>query len=156
VDDEENPDYKTAQFAILDTMAAAMTSAREVDAANRRLYARYRKYGVQDREGFTEYFHNGMLVNMSLRGSESIGNGLYSPRITYFSTTTEAPDETAQGDWLHLMGEAGLTHTSAVLRYLATGEFEVEREANAFRGAVTRKVFRVKPVLPGGDPAPGG
>jgi hypothetical protein len=156
VDDDENPDYKTAQFAILDTMAAAMTSAREVDAANRRLYARYRKYGVQDREGFTEYFHNGMLVNMSLTGSESIGNGLYSPRITYFSTTTEAPDETAQGDWMHLMGAAGLTHTSAVLRYLATGEFEVEREASAFRGIVTRKVFRVKPVLPGGGGAPGG
>ena len=110
----------------------------------------------KDREGFTEYFHNGMLVNMSLTGSESIGNGLYSPRITYFSTTTEAPDETAQGDWMHLMGAAGLTHTSAVLRYLATGEFEVEREVSAFRGTVTRKVFRVKPVLPGGSGVPGG
>jgi hypothetical protein len=156
VDDEENPDYKTAQFAILDTMAAAMTSAGEVDAVNRRLYARYKKYGVQDREGFTEYFHNGMLVNMRLKGAESIGNGLYSSRITYFSATTEAPDEPARGDWMRLMGQAGLTHTSAVLRYLATGEFEVKREAEAFEGAVTRKVFRVKPVMPGGVDAGGG
>jgi hypothetical protein len=131
-------------------MAAAMTSAPEVDAANRRLYARYRKYGVQDREGFTEHFHNGMLVNMRLRGAESIGNGLYSPRITYFSATTEAPDETAQGDWMRLMGTAGLTHTSAVLRYLANGEFEVEREVEAFRGTVTRKAYRLKPVMPVG------
>lgn len=150
VDDEENPEYKTAQFAILDTMAAAMTSAEAVDAVNRRLYARYRKYGTQDREGFSEYFHNGMLVNMRLRGAESIGSGLYSPRITYFSTTTEAPDEPARGEWMQLMGEAGLTHTSAVLRYLATGEFEVEREVEAFRGVITRKAFRVKPVMPGG------
>jgi hypothetical protein len=151
VDDEENPDYKTAQFAILDTIAAAMTSAGEVDAVNRRLYARYRKYGVQDREGFSEHFHKGMLVNMRLRGAESIGSGLYSPRITYFSATTEAPDEPARGEWMRLMGEAGLTHTSAALRYLAAGSFEIEREVEAFQGAVTRKVFRVKPVLPGGD-----
>ncbi len=150
VDDDEHPDYRTAQFAILDTMAAAMTSAPEVDAANRRLYARYRKYGVQDRDGFTEHFHNGMLVNMRLKGAESIGNGLYSPRITYFSATTEAPDETAQGDWMRLMGTAGLTHTSAVLRYLATGEFEVEGEMEAFRGFVTRKTYRLKPVMPAG------
>jgi hypothetical protein len=54
------------------------------------------------------------------------------------------------------MGAAGLTHTSAVLRYLATGEFGVERKADAFRGTVTRKVFRVKPVLPGGGGSPGG
>jgi len=150
VDDEDNPDYRVAQFAILDTMAAAMTSAEAVEAANRRLYARYRKYEVQDREGFTEYFHNGMLVNMRLRGAESVGTGLYSPRITYFSVTTEAPDETARGPWLQLMGEAGVTHTSAALRYLANGRSEVKRESEAFRGVVTRKVFRVKPVLPAG------
>jgi len=150
VDDEENPDYKEAQFALLDTMAAAMTSSEDLASANRRLYARYRKYGVQDREGFTEYFYNGMLVNMALKGAESIGNGLYSPRITYFSATTEAPDETAQGPWMDLMTRMGLTHTSSALRYLASGTFEVKREAKAFQGTVTRKVFRVKPVLPGG------
>jgi len=154
VDDDENPEYRTAQFAILDSLAVAMTSAEAVDAANRRLYARYRKYETQEREGFTEYFHHGMLVNMRLRGTESIGTGLYSPRITYFSITTEAPDETARGPWLRLMGEAGVTHTSAALRYLATGDFEVKREENAFLGTVTRKVYRIKPVLPGA-PGPG-
>jgi hypothetical protein len=158
VEDEENPDFKTAQFAILDSMAAAMTGNEEVDDMNRRLYARYKRYGEQDRDGFTEYFHNGMVVSMRLRGAESIGTGLYSPRITYFGVTTEAPDETARGDWLRLMGEAGLAHTSAALRYLAAGEFEVKREVEASDGVVMRKVFRVKPVLPpkGEDPDEGG
>jgi hypothetical protein len=151
VDDEDNPDYKKAQFAMLDSMAAAMTGYEEVQEVNQRLYRRYRKYEVQDRDGFTEYFHNGMLVNMRLRGAESIGNGAYSPRITYFSATTEAPDEIARGEWLRIMVEMGVTHTSSMLRYLATGEFDVEREANAFDGVVTRKLFRVKPVLPPGD-----
>ncbi len=151
VEDEENPEYQKAQFAILDSLASAMTGDPEILEANNRLYARYRKYGEQEREGFTEYFHRGMVVSQSLRGRESIGTGLTSPRITYFSVTTEAPDETARGGYLKLMGEMGLAHVGAALRYLATGEFEVEREVKAFRGAVTRSVFRVKPVLP---PAP--
>ena len=117
---------------------------------NQRLYARYKKYGEQDRDGFTEYFHNGMVVSMRLRGGESIGTGLNSPRITYFSVTTEAPDETARGDWMDLMGRIGLAHTTSSLKYLATGEFEIEREAEAFDEAVIRKLYRVKPVLPPG------
>ncbi len=148
VEDEENPDYQKAQFAILDSMAAAVTADEEVHSTNQRLYARYKKYGEQDRDGFTEYFHNGMVVNMGLQGSESIGNGVNSPRITYFSVTTEAPDETARGDWMNLMGRIGLAHTTSTLRYLATGEFDVEREAEAFDDAVIRKLYRVKPVMP--------
>ena len=148
VEDEENPDYQKAQFAILDSMAAAVTGNAEVDAMNRRLYARYKKYGEQDRDGFTEYFHNGMVVSMRLTGTESIGTGLNSPRITYFSVTTEAPDETARGPWMDLMGQVGLAHTTSTLKYLATGEFKVEREAEAFDEAVIRKLYRVKPVLP--------
>jgi hypothetical protein len=148
VDDRENPDYKTAQFAILDSLAAAITGHPEVEAMNQRMYARYKKYGEQERRGFTEYFHNGMVVNLALRGAESIGSGVNSPRITYFSVTTEAPDETARGEWMELMNHAGLAHTTAALRYLASGENRIEREAHAFDGAVTRKVFRVKPVLP--------
>jgi hypothetical protein len=148
VEDEENPDYQKAQFAILDSMAAAVTGNADVDDMNRRLYARYKKYGEQDRDGFTEYFHNGMVVNMRLTGNESIGNGLNSPRITYFSVTTEAPDETARGPWMDLMGQVGLAHTTSTLKYLANGEFEVEREAEAFDEAVVRKLYRIKPVLP--------
>jgi hypothetical protein len=147
-EDEEHPEYKTAQFAILDSMAAAMTGNEEVHAVNQRMYARYKKYGEQDRDGFREYLHNGMVVSMSLRGSESIGNGLNSRRITYFSVTTEAPDETARGEYMDIMGQAGLAHTTSSLKYLANGFFDVERESEAFDGAVTRKVFRVKPVMP--------
>ena len=107
-----------------------------------------RSTGSRIRDGFTEYFHNGMVVSMRLTGTESIGTGLNSPRITYFSVTTEAPDETARGPWMDLMGQVGLAHTTSTLRYLATGEFEVEREAEAFDEAVVRKLYRVKPVLP--------
>ncbi|NNK63190.1 MAG: hypothetical protein HKO98_08235, partial [Gemmatimonadetes bacterium] len=150
VDDDEAPEYGEAQWAVLDSIAAAITAEPAVEDMNRRMYARYRKYGVQDQDAFTEFFHEGILVNLRLRGPDSIGQGLYSPRITWFSTTTEAPDETARGDWLELVATAGLAHSSALLRYLAGGEFEIEREADADAGGVARSVARVKPVLPGG------
>ncbi len=148
VDDPANPEYRAAQFAILDSIAAAITGHAEVEAMNRRMYERYAKYGRQDVENFREHFHNGMLIYLALRGRESIGTGVGSPRITYFAATTEAPDETARGDWLRLVADAGLAHTTALLRYLAQGQNRVERETNAFDGAVVRKVWRKKPVLP--------
>ena len=70
------------------------------------------------------------------------------PRVTYFSVTTEAPDETARGDWLQLVASAGLAHTSALVRYLATGVNDVRRDVAEYEGVVTRSVARKKPVMP--------
>jgi hypothetical protein len=148
IEDDEYPEIKQAQFAILDSIAVAITSDPEVDAANRRMYARYQKYGRQDRENFREYFHNGILVSMALRGREVSGSGVTNPRITYFSITTEAPDETARGDWLRIVCTAGLAHTTAVLRYLNDGENRIERESEESGRYVTRSVSRKRPVLP--------
>ncbi|MEX2528921.1 MAG: M14 family metallopeptidase [Gemmatimonadota bacterium] len=148
VDDPDHPEIKTAQFAILDSMAAAVTGHPEVEAMSRRQYARYAKYGRQNVDNFSEHFHNGMLTYMSLRGRGAEGSGPTNPKILTFSATTEAPDETARGDWLELVATAGVLHTSALARYLATGVPRVERESEAFDGAVLRRVFRVRPVLP--------
>ncbi|MFW6080193.1 MAG: M14 family metallopeptidase, partial [Gemmatimonadota bacterium] len=148
VDDEDHPEYTEAQFAALDAIAASITELPDVRAMSERMYARYAKYGRQDRESFREYFHEGMLVYLSLRGRESIGDGAGSPRITYVSLTTEAPDETARGDWLELVASAGLAHSTALLRWLAEGENRIERETEANAEFVTRSVWRVKPVLP--------
>ena len=74
--------------------------------------------------------------------------GQRTPRIMYFATTTEAPDETARGEWLQLVATAGLAHSSALLRYLASGENRIERDSSEHEGFVTRSVFRKKPVLP--------
>jgi len=155
VDDPDHPEITQAQFAILDTMAAAITGEPEVQAMSERQYARYAKYGRQDVENFREHFHEGMLTYLSLRGRSVSGSGPSNPRINTFSATTEAPDETARGDWLELVSTAGLAHTSAMIRYLAIGEFEVERPVEAFQGAVERKVYRVRPVLPP-EEEPGG
>jgi hypothetical protein len=90
-----------------------------------------------------------MLVYMGIRPREATGQGINNPRITYFSTTTEAPDETARGEWLELVASAGLAHGEALVRYLAGGVNEVKRESAEYRDFVVRSVFRVKPVVPG-------
>ena len=148
VDDDDHEDITTAQFAILDSVAASITGEPAVEEMNQRLYTRYRKYGAQDVENFREYFHNGMLISLALTGQEVSGDGPTNPRIMYFATTTEAPDETARGEWLQLVATAGLAHSSALLRYLATGENRIERDSSEYEGFVTRSVFRKKPILP--------
>ncbi|MFO7767899.1 MAG: M14 family metallopeptidase [bacterium] len=148
VDDEDHPEIKEAQFALLDSIASAVTGQPEVENMNQRLYQRYRKYGKQDTEGFREHFHEGMLVYLSLTGREVRGSGPSNPAIQWFRATTEAPDETARGEWLQLVCTAGLAHTSAVLRYLAEGPARVQREAEESAGRVDRRVFRKRPVLP--------
>jgi hypothetical protein len=149
VDDPRYPDLKVAQFAVLDSIAASITRLPAMEAINRRMYARYRKYGQQDVDNFREYFHNGMLVSLALRGArEATGTGVNNPRINYINITTEAPDETARDAWLRTVAEAGVAHSTALLRYLAGGVNDVRRESVEYDGYVARSVFRRKPVVP--------
>jgi hypothetical protein len=152
VDDPDHPEIREAQFRILDALAASITSLPDVEAMNRRQYARYARYGRQDVEGFREAFHEGMLTYQALRGRDATGQGPMNPRLLTFSATTEAPDETARGAWLELVASAGLAHTSALLRYMAEGDPRVQWSAEAFDGGVTRSVTRTRPVLPPAEP----
>jgi hypothetical protein len=147
-EDPRYPELQVAQMAILDSITMSIAALPDVMAMNARMYELYAKYGKQDIEAFREYFHNDVLVSLSLRGTPVTGTGVNSPRITYVSTTTEAPDETARGDWLELVASAGLAHGSALIRYLATGKNDVRRESNEYEGVVTRTVARKKPVVP--------
>ncbi|MFC1493169.1 M14 family metallopeptidase [candidate division KSB1 bacterium] len=148
IDDDKHPEHKTAAFALLDSVAVSITSNEQVNEINNRMYRRYKKYREHDTESFGEYFHNGILVNMSLKGRKMSGSGVTSPNVTYFSITTEAPDEIASGDWMKLMGSMGLSHSTAVLKYLNNGKNEIKRESKEYADCVTRKVYRVKPVVP--------
>jgi hypothetical protein len=149
VDDPRYPEIKQAQFAVLDSIASSIIRLPNVEAMNRRLYARYQKYGKQDVDNFREYFHNGVLVSLALRGTrEATGQGVNNPRVNYINITTEAPDETARGEWLELVASAGLAHSTALLRYLAGGTNDVRRESAEYDGFVNRSVSRKKPVLP--------
>ena len=78
------------------------------------------------------------------------------PQVTFFSGGTEAPDETAQGEWLNLVAKAGFSYLMATVKYLRDGQYTVQRiEEDAARDGVSLTTIRVRPVMPGKTaPAP--
>src|SRR5436309_6062588 len=46
---------------------------------------------------------------------------------SFFSGGTEAPDETAQGEWLNLVAKAGFSYLMASVKYLRDGQYTVHR-----------------------------
>jgi preprotein translocase subunit SecY len=150
IDDPDHPALRTAAFAPLDSMTAALAQLDTLMTLSRDEYARYRTYR-QPEDDFGESFRNGVRVHSAIKGDELDGehpSDVRDPRITPFSITTEAQDETARGDWLRLQARAGLTAVTAALRYLYHGENRVVREASADAGTIRRVVHREKPVLP--------
>jgi hypothetical protein len=76
------------------------------------------------------------------------GVGGLSPDITWDSAYTEAPDETAHGDYMKLMASAGLAFDWVHLKYLSDGDQRVTRTEREAAGAVQWRVERARPVLP--------
>ena len=66
-------------------------------------------------------------------------------RVTIWSGSTEAPDETARGDWMKLVAAAGLQWDKAILKYLAEGQHVVERDGSDFFGGVRLTMLRPRP-----------
>ena len=75
------------------------------------------------------------------------------PQVTFNSGMTEAPDETAQGEWLNLVSKAGFSFLMAHVNYLRDGQYTIERvEEPGQRDAVSITSLRVRPVKPGRAP----
>jgi len=145
VDSPEYPRHKDAAFTIRDYITRGINSNRDVFELNQRAYARYRRYGAQyDPDVFNLPMTDSVLIEMPLKGSSGNGGG-YNPRVTIWSGTTEAPDETAYGPWMELVGKAGLSWDQAITDYLHDGNHEVERSGSHFFGGVTLRMNRPRP-----------
>jgi hypothetical protein len=71
------------------------------------------------------------------------------PQVTFMSGMTEAPDETAQGEWLTLVTRAGFSFLMAHVKYLEQGQYRVERiEEGGQRDGAVLTMLRVRPVMP--------
>jgi hypothetical protein len=94
---------------------------------------------------------------MALKGSpasseEIAGDGI-SPDVTWDDGYTEAPDETAHGDYLKLVSSAGLAFDLVHLKYLAQGTLHVTRTQKSGPDGVEWKVERKRPILPPSEAA---
>ncbi len=71
-----------------------------------------------------------------------------NPNVTIWDGSTEAPDETARGDWMKLVADAGLQWDKAILDYLVQGHHEIERKVEPFWNGVSLTINRPRPPKP--------
>jgi hypothetical protein len=136
-----------------------------------RMNARYERFGQRwQPDNMQQPIVNGIRIYMALKGSAgggrggaaggaapapgSGGVGGISPDITWDSGYTEAPDETAHGDYMKLMASAGLAFDRVHLDYLAKGKLRVNRTEREQGGKVTWRVERLRPNLPATEAEP--
>jgi Zinc carboxypeptidase len=158
INDPRYPYHKQAAFAIRDKILSYIQDAKEALALNRRAWARYQKYGVAfANEDFkNEDFSRGAVIYTDMKGSRANaeadrggGGGDFmvrQPNVTIWTGGTEAPDETAYGDFLKTVAAIGLQWDKASLDYLVEGQHKIDRKAEAFWGGVLLSVTRERPA----------
>ena len=168
------PTARVVAYAIQDRIVEAEREVPGLLPLEDRMNARYERFGQrwQPRDMFQPIV-DGIRIYMSLKGSGgggrggaggaggdgaaggagtpgSGGVGGLSADVTWDAAYTEAPDETAHGDYMKLMASAGLAFDYVHLRYLAEGDLRITRTEREAAGAVQWRVERARPILPPG------
>lgn len=172
--DPRYPVYAQATEAMREAIVREINSNADVRAMNLRHQSRYRKWAfgfgpnVFNQEIYKDtaiYYSDAESgepggsrragANRGPGGGDGAGGGggRFSmnawPQVTFFNSGTEAPDETAQGDWLNLVTKAGFSYLMASVKYLRDGDYTVERIGeDGQRDSVSLTMLRVRPVLP--------
>jgi Zinc carboxypeptidase/S-layer like family, outer domain len=164
--DPRYPDHIDGVAAIREAIVREINSNPDVRDMNLRHQARYRRWAY----GFSPYVYNQEIYKDTAiyytdpetgepRGSRRAGasgrggggrSGMSAwPQVTFVSGGTEAPDETAQGDWLDLVTKPGFSYVMAHVKYLRDGRYKIERiEEEGQRDSTSLTLLRVRPVRP--------
>ena len=154
VDDPSYPYHKEVALALRDYVVDGIRSEPEVMAMNERMYARYDRYGGEfDPASFKRDYTRGVRIYEALKGvkPDPTANdfGVRYPNVTVKFWGTEAPDETAYGDWMKVVAAAGFQFDLANLQYLYDSDFEVKRTHERFGKIVRFSTVRPRPPRPG-------
>lgn len=158
LNDPRYPRHRAAALAIRDRITQHINAVPELRALNQRAYDRYRRYTVaHDEENFRMAFTDGVLIYGPPNGTRpSPGASDFmarQPNVTIWTGSTEAPDETAYGDWLKLVATAGLEWDKAILEYLVDADHEVVPRTDIFTDAVSLRRHRPRPARIGSSRA---
>jgi hypothetical protein len=173
--DPRYPDHGEAIAALREALVREINSNPDVRSMNLRHQARYRRWAY----GFAPYVYGQEIYKDTaiyytdpesgeLRGSRRAGSGRGGggggrgamtawPQVTFVSGGTEAPDETAQAEWLNLVTKPGFSYLMAHVKYLRDGKYQVERIGEeGQRDSTSLTLLRVRPVNPpSGGPSVG-
>jgi hypothetical protein len=156
LDDARYPRHKDEQMKLLNMITEYVKAAPGTVALNERAYDRYKRYSFDfDQKNFKLDFTNGVLIYKAIKGARANPQSpdfmTRQPNVTIWDGVTEAPDETARGDWMKLVANAGLQWDKAILEYLVTGHHEVERKVDPFWSGVSLTMNRPRPPKPAKD-----
>jgi len=171
--DDTHPYSEKLTYEIRDRIVEAERNVPGLLALESRMNSRYQRFGQRwQPEDMQQPLVNGIRIYMALKGSGvgrggaagaggatapgSGGVGGISPDVTWDSGYTEAPDETAHGDYMKLMASAGLAFDRVHLEYLAKGTLRINRTEREQGGKVTWRVERLRPNLPATESEPSG
>ena len=169
--DEQHPYSKATAYALQDRIVSAVREVPGLLPLEQRMNSRYERFGQRwQPKNMFQPLVNDIRIYMSLKGSAGRGGaaggggeggagaapapgsggvGGISPDITWDAGYTEAPDETAHGEYMKLVASAGLAFDWVHLKYLADGDQRITRtEREAPGGGVQWRVERARPVLP--------
>jgi hypothetical protein len=160
--DDEHPKSRIVTYALRDKIVDEMAKIPGVLEMNARENERYERWQHWDAESYQQPIYKGVRINMALKGTDNpmtggrAGTGAVGigglmvryPEITYDDGYTEAPDETAYGDFLHLVASAGLAYDHAHLDYISEGKLEIKRTQHDAGDGVTWQVERTRPIMP--------
>jgi hypothetical protein len=150
-------------YEIRDRIVEAQRNVPGLLDLENRMNARYQRFGQRwQPEDMQQPIVNGIRIYMALKGSPGRGGagatggatGGVSPDITWDSGYTEAPDETAHGDYMKLMASAGLAFDRVHLDYLAHAKLRINRTEREQGGKVTWRIERQRPNLPTSESEP--
>jgi hypothetical protein len=153
LDDARYPRHKDEQMKLLNMITEYVKAAPATVALNERAYERYKRYSFDfDQKNFKLDFTNGVLIYKSIKGARANPQAndfmARNPNVTIWEGSTEAPDETARGDWMKLVATAGLQWDKAILDYLVQGRHEIERKIEPFFNGVSISMNRPRPPKP--------
>jgi hypothetical protein len=153
LDDARYPRHKDEQMKLLQMITDYAKQVPGTVALNERAYDRYKRYSFDfDQKNFKLDFTNGVLIYKSIKGARANPTSqdfmTRNPNVTIWDGVTEAPDETARGDWMKLVANAGLQWDKAILDYLVQGDHKVERTVTPFWNGVSLTINRPRPPKP--------
>jgi hypothetical protein len=167
--DDAHPYSEKIAYELRDRIVEAERGQSGLLELEARMNARYQRFGQRwQPDNMQQPIVNGIRIYMSLKGSGggrggvaagaaapgSGGVGGISPDVTWDSGYTEAPDETAHGDYMKLMASAGLAFDRVHLEYLAKSALRIRHTEREQGGKVILRVERLRPSLPANETEP--
>ncbi|HML17434.1 MAG TPA: M14 family zinc carboxypeptidase [Bryobacteraceae bacterium] len=165
--DDAHPYSEKITYELRDRIVEAERKVPGLLDLEARMNARYERFGQRwQPENLQQPIVKGIRIYMALKGAGggrggagapapgSGGVGGISPDVTWDSGYTEAPDETAHGDYMKLMASAGLAFDRVHLEYLGNAKLRIRRTGREQAGKITWRVERLRPNLPGSETEP--